>query len=132
LTPPLAQTTTTSPVEQSRKRDFPEFDSDPDAPQNYTRTVALASRKQLCINDELRTKSKDLDNDCLELMEGTGRNDFVKPSGLTMNQQKTAKRGVHIFLQSQQTRLYLISAIRFWYVSFDAIIVTFTHSFMRH
>ena len=65
-------------MEQARKRDFPEFDSDPDALQSYTRTVALASRKQLCINDELRAKSKDLDNDCLEIMEGTGRNNFVE------------------------------------------------------
>jgi len=36
----------------------------------HTNTVALGSRKHLCINDELRTKSKDLDEACRELLGG--------------------------------------------------------------
>lgn len=36
-----------------------------------SRTVSLGSRKQLCINDELRAKSKDLDEGCRELLGGT-------------------------------------------------------------
>ncbi|KAF5382526.1 hypothetical protein D9615_002808 [Tricholomella constricta] len=37
-----------------------------------TRTVALGSRKQLCINDELRAKSRDLDEGCRELLGEKG------------------------------------------------------------
>ena len=66
-------TSTTSPTQTwARKRAIVESDQDTCGPQLYTRTVALGSRRQLCINDELRSKSKDLDNDCLELVEGSG------------------------------------------------------------
>jgi chromosome transmission fidelity protein 1 len=34
------------------------------------RTVSLGSRKQLCINDELKAKSQDLDEACRELLGG--------------------------------------------------------------
>ena len=34
------------------------------------RTVSLGSRKQLCINDELRQKTRDLDEACRELLSG--------------------------------------------------------------
>ncbi|KAJ7695957.1 helicase C-terminal domain-containing protein [Mycena rosella] len=37
-------------------------------PVAYSRTVSLGSRKQLCINDEVRSKSKDLDEGCRELL----------------------------------------------------------------
>ncbi len=36
-----------------------------------TRTVSLGSRKQLCIHDELRLKTRDLDEACRELLGGT-------------------------------------------------------------
>ena len=39
-------------------------------PVRVTRTVSLGSRKQLCINDELRQKTSDLDEACRELLGG--------------------------------------------------------------
>ena len=39
-------------------------------PVRVTRTVSLGSRKQLCINDELRQKTGDLDEACRELLGG--------------------------------------------------------------
>jgi chromosome transmission fidelity protein 1 len=46
---------------------------DPQAEQAavYTRTVSLASRKQLCINDSLRAAVKDLDEGCRALLGGS-------------------------------------------------------------
>ena len=41
-----------------------------------TRTVSLGSRKQLCINDELRQKTRDLDEACRELLGGERQ--FIK------------------------------------------------------
>ncbi|KAJ7644317.1 helicase C-terminal domain-containing protein [Roridomyces roridus] len=43
-----------------------------DLPVVYSRTVSLGSRKQLCINDQVRSKSKDLDEGCRELIGETG------------------------------------------------------------
>lgn len=37
---------------------------------SYSRTVSLGSRKQLCINDALRSKTRDLDEGCRELLSG--------------------------------------------------------------
>lgn len=54
----------------SRKR-MSEDDSENDAYSSQWRTVSLGSRKQLCINDELRTKRGDLDEKCRELLGGT-------------------------------------------------------------
>ncbi|KAL0960811.1 hypothetical protein HGRIS_005830 [Hohenbuehelia grisea] len=48
-----------------------EDDCDPEA-VSYTRTVSLGSRKQLCINDDLRKKRKDLDEGCRELLDAKG------------------------------------------------------------
>lgn len=42
-----------------------------EVPISYTRTVSLGSRKQLCINDRLRKKSKDIDEACREILDGT-------------------------------------------------------------
>lgn len=36
----------------------------------YTRAVSLGSRKQLCINEDLRARKKDLDEGCRELLDG--------------------------------------------------------------
>jgi chromosome transmission fidelity protein 1 len=56
-----------SSVDISRKRAAPEED---EMPVVYSRTVSLGSRKQLCINDTVRAKSKDLDEGCRELIGG--------------------------------------------------------------
>ena len=42
-----------------------------EGPISYTRTVSLGSRKQLCINDRLRKKTKDIDEACREILDGT-------------------------------------------------------------
>lgn len=36
------------------------------------RTVSLGSRKQLCINEDVRSKPGDLDEKCRELQDGQG------------------------------------------------------------
>lgn len=53
-------------VPQKRPSGDEEHVQDPTPPS--TRTVSLGSRKQLCINDELRAKSRDLDESCRELL----------------------------------------------------------------
>ncbi|KAF7299172.1 Chl1 helicase [Mycena indigotica] len=65
----------------SRKRSAPEDNEE--TPVAYTRTVALASRKQLCINDKVRTKNKDIDEGCRELLEEKGdkRCQYLPPLG---------------------------------------------------
>ncbi|KAJ7432344.1 helicase C-terminal domain-containing protein [Mycena latifolia] len=56
-------------VDIPRKRATPEDAlGDDEIPVAYSRTVSLGSRKQLCINDEVRSKSKDLDEGCRELL----------------------------------------------------------------
>ena len=59
-----------SVINLTNKRPLDESESRDGARPN-TRTVALGSRKQLCINDELRNKSCDLDEGCRELLGGT-------------------------------------------------------------
>ncbi|KAG6903272.1 hypothetical protein C0995_000167 [Termitomyces sp. Mi166 len=54
-------------MNSTKKRPLDELESTGEAGPN-TRTVALGSRKQLCINDELREKSRDLDEGCRELL----------------------------------------------------------------
>ncbi|TFK70379.1 DNA repair helicase [Pluteus cervinus] len=46
-----------------------------------SRTVSLGSRKQLCINDKLKSRSKDLDEACRELLseKGEKRCEFLPP-----------------------------------------------------
>ncbi|KAK0201976.1 helicase C-terminal domain-containing protein [Desarmillaria ectypa] len=66
-----------------RKRVAVESDDevDTDAAISYSRTVSLGSRKQLCVNDELRSKKKDLDEACRELLgeKGDKRCQFLPP-----------------------------------------------------
>ncbi|KAJ7855956.1 helicase C-terminal domain-containing protein [Mycena olivaceomarginata] len=52
-------------------------------PVVFSRTVSLGSRKQLCINDNVRSKSKDLDEGCRELLEEKGdkRCPYLPPIG---------------------------------------------------
>ncbi|KAJ7714216.1 helicase C-terminal domain-containing protein [Mycena metata] len=65
----------------SRKRAAP--DEEDDMPVVYSRTVSLGSRKQLCINDMVRSKSKDLDEGCRELIaeKGDKRCQYLPPIG---------------------------------------------------
>ncbi|KAF7291652.1 Chl1 helicase [Mycena chlorophos] len=60
------------PDSGQRKRPAPEDDEEGDVAVSYTRTVSLGSRKQLCINEQVRSKSKDLDEGCRELLEEKG------------------------------------------------------------
>lgn len=39
-------------------------------PLNVIRSVALGSRKQLCIHDELRQRATDLDEACRQMLNG--------------------------------------------------------------
>ncbi|KAJ7134385.1 helicase C-terminal domain-containing protein [Mycena epipterygia] len=52
-------------------------------PVVYSRTVSLGSRKQLCINDQVRARSKDLDEGCRELIgeKGEKRCQYLPPIG---------------------------------------------------
>jgi chromosome transmission fidelity protein 1 len=63
---------TSKPISQySQKRSADELESGAeDASAPCARTVSLGSRKQLCINDELRANSRDLDESCRELLGG--------------------------------------------------------------
>lgn len=63
----------TTPIEiVNRKRGVDGLDNDDveDPPLSYSRSVSLGSRKQLCINDELRARTQDLDEGCRELLAG--------------------------------------------------------------
>jgi chromosome transmission fidelity protein 1 len=57
-------------VNRKRGVDGLEEDEFDDDPIPYSRTVSLGSRKQLCINDELRARTRDLDEGCRELLAG--------------------------------------------------------------
>lgn len=71
---PLAvHVATTDSLSSGKKRPNGDGDTSPenDVSRPQWRTVSLASRKQLCINDDLRTKRGDLDEMCRELLGGT-------------------------------------------------------------
>lgn len=55
----------------ARKRGLDDEDEDETSTTPTTRTVSLGSRKQLCINDSLRSRTRDLDEACRELLGGT-------------------------------------------------------------
>jgi chromosome transmission fidelity protein 1 len=73
LHPLIVTPNTSKPTLQNpQKRSVDELDDgDEDASAPCARSVSLGSRKQLCINDELRAKSRDLDESCRELLGGT-------------------------------------------------------------
>lgn len=54
------------------KRSAEEIESD-DIPTLFTPAVALGSRKQLCIHEELRRNRWDLDDKCRDLLDGESR-----------------------------------------------------------
>ncbi|KAG6845118.1 hypothetical protein H0H87_000545 [Tephrocybe sp. NHM501043] len=74
---PPDQTSSTS----TKKRILDDVEHEEAGPS--TRTVALGSRKQLCINDELRSKSRDLDEGCREMLGGKAdkRCQYLPPVG---------------------------------------------------
>ncbi|KAK0441552.1 helicase C-terminal domain-containing protein [Armillaria borealis] len=82
---PVNNQATCSSAALPRKRVAEESDDeiDIDSAISYSRTVSLGSRKQLCINDELRAKKKDLDEGCRELLneKGDKRCQFLPPIG---------------------------------------------------
>ncbi|PBK75042.1 DNA repair helicase [Armillaria solidipes] len=82
---PVNNQSTYSSAALPRKRVAEESDDeiDIDSAISYSRTVSLSSRKQLCINDELRAKKKDLDEGCRELLneKGDKRCQFLPPIG---------------------------------------------------
>ena len=70
----------TTPVSSSQiplKRTISDAEEEENMLKIYSRTVALGSRKQLCINDDLKARVKDLDEGCRALLGGelplTGR-----------------------------------------------------------
>lgn len=58
------------------KRPNDEIESVDELSQPTWRTVSIGSRKQLCINDVLRSKGGDLDEKCRELLGGKWRIHF--------------------------------------------------------
>ncbi|PPR07101.1 hypothetical protein CVT24_010937 [Panaeolus cyanescens] len=68
----------------SRKRKASESEGDNSTSSCHTtRTVALGSRKQLCINDDLRARVKDIDEACREMLgeKEDRRCQFLPPMG---------------------------------------------------
>ncbi|KAJ7163289.1 helicase C-terminal domain-containing protein [Mycena filopes] len=78
---PVVSAPSSSSVETPRKRTAP--DEEAEIPLVYSRTVSLGSRKQLCINDRVRSKSKDLDEGCRELLgeKADKRCQYLPPIG---------------------------------------------------
>ncbi|KAG2010120.1 CHL1 helicase [Coprinopsis cinerea AmutBmut pab1-1] len=73
-------------------------DTDEEVAGKRIRIVALGSRKQLCINDELREKSSDLDEACRELLGGRVRRSYSHDvyTGLKYIEEKSDKRCPHL------------------------------------
>ncbi|KAJ6512039.1 helicase C-terminal domain-containing protein [Mycena vitilis] len=85
LSPVLpASSQCSSSINVPRKRDAPDDEQGGgEMPVVYSRTVSLGSRKQLCINEMVRSKSKDLDEGCRELIaeKGDKRCQYLPPLG---------------------------------------------------
>jgi chromosome transmission fidelity protein 1 len=62
-----------------QKRGSIDGDQEEENAAPVTRAVSLGSRKQLCINDELRSKTRDLDEACRELLGGMLPLLFLQP-----------------------------------------------------
>ncbi|KII90522.1 hypothetical protein PLICRDRAFT_697066 [Plicaturopsis crispa FD-325 SS-3] len=62
--PPPTATAGPSHLPRKRERD----DEESDIIRGFTRTVTLGSRKQLCINEDLKKRGRDLDEGCRELL----------------------------------------------------------------
>ena len=58
--------------DEARKRKYEPVGSEADSFNgcSETRFVSLGSRRQLCLNEELKAKGGDLDEHCRELLQG--------------------------------------------------------------
>lgn len=84
------------PSSPPKKRGFDELEEGEE--ETATRTVALGSRRQLCINEKLRNKARDLDEACRELLSGTWSRSFstiVKAHAMFLS-EKGDKRCPHL------------------------------------
>ena len=98
----------------SQKRAVDELeDSDEDAPGSCARTVSLGSRKQLCINDELHVKSRDLDESCRELLNGTGTPWFWHRVYMSAVWQRKGTSDVNSFRLTTTRRGFLIFGTKY-------------------
>ena len=59
-------------TDEARKRKYESAESEADSFNKHseTRFVSLGSRRQLCLNEELKAKGGDLDERCRELLQG--------------------------------------------------------------
>ncbi|KAJ7264002.1 DNA repair helicase [Mycena haematopus] len=82
LSPVTTPTNRSSSVDVPKKRAAPD-DLEDEMPVVWSRTVSLGSRRQLCINEVVRSKSRDLDEGCRELIEEKGdkRCPYLPPLG---------------------------------------------------
>ncbi len=58
--------------DEARKRKYESMGSEADSfnERSEARFVSLGSRRQLCLNEELKAKGGDLDERCRELLQG--------------------------------------------------------------
>ncbi|KAK0187881.1 helicase C-terminal domain-containing protein [Armillaria mellea] len=77
----IQSTCSSSALPRKRVAEESDDEVDIDSTVSYSRTVSLGSRKQLCINDDLRSRKKDLDEGCRELLneKGDKRCQFLPP-----------------------------------------------------
>jgi chromosome transmission fidelity protein 1 len=95
VVPVVPNTYSSEPRSSGGKRLNSEISTN-DEPHPQWRTVSLGSRKQLCINGELRAKRGDLDEKCRELLGGGNVNSlhcswmcyFEKTKSLTSSHRK--------------------------------------------
>lgn len=81
---------------------------------NTIRSVALGSRKQLCIHDDLRKRTTDLDEACRQMLNGTSNFDSVSFQ-VTHRYSQINRNDVHICHLSARMRRCLTSATKSWY-----------------
>ena len=72
LSPPNHPSAPVPMKDETRKRKYEPMGSEaePLSGRPETRFVSLGSRKQLCLNEELKAKGGDLDERCRELLQG--------------------------------------------------------------
>lgn len=78
--------------------------SDPSSIGPVARVVPLGSRKNLCINEELRRRGGDLDEGCRELMSGK-HFDLCVCEVLKLSLEKGKKRCPHLPPPEEETRM---------------------------
>jgi chromosome transmission fidelity protein 1 len=101
-----------TPTHRSSSVDIPQKRAAPDdlqgeneMPVVFSRTVSLGSRKQLCINDNVRSKSKDLDEGCRELLEGEFKSLCMLATNLISASEKGDKRCPYLPPIGEESRM---------------------------